>query len=323
MNARPFGRMGTPVSEITYGAMTLEQGEVHNGVSTPLLHALDCDVTCIDTARAYGKSEEIIGRTLQEWKGKRPFLASKIAPLSSDGWRHFVELEKTFTPESMRKSVEESLRALQVDCIDFIELHQWYYLWTHRREWLETFHSLKAEGKIRGFGISAQDHEHDAVLQVVDAGLIDGLQVIFNAFESRPLTSLLPLAGQRNIAVIARGVLDHGGLSGQMTLEQMESHKHLKKGPPSKYAARIAGLQRIARDTGQSLLELAIRFALTPAPVTTLTMSLHTRSYIDEAVRAAELGPLDEETFQAIVRNNAWTKNFWEKDEVDYVSTVG
>jgi len=312
MKQRVFGRLGTPVSEITFGGMHLDRETLRNGISPSLLHALERGITSVDTARGYGGSEAIIGRTLKEWRGPRPFVATKIRPMSDKSWRHFVPLEETFTPQSIRESVETSLRELQADRLDFVELHQWYYLWTHRPEWLETFRSLKAEGKIAAFGISAQDHEHDALLQVVDAGLIDGLQVVFNAFESRPLTSLLPLARMRNIGVIARNVLDQGGLTGTLTREQIESHGGLKKGPASKYLERAAALAKIAAASGQSLLELAIRFALTPAAVSTLTLSLDVPAYVDAALAAADRGPLDDETFSLIVQGHVWTKNFWE-----------
>ncbi len=52
------------------------------------------------------------------------------------------------------------------------------------------------KGKIRCIAISAQDHEHDALLEIVSAGLVDGVQVIFNIFESRPMSALLPLGAE-------------------------------------------------------------------------------------------------------------------------------
>lgn len=280
MNQRTFGRMGTLVSEITYGAMHLDKEELRNGVSASLLYALEQGITSIDTARGYGGSETIIGRTLKEWRGPRPFVATKIRPGSDKSWRQYVPIEETFTPASIRESVEMSLRELQVERLDFVELHQWYYLWTHRPEWLETFRALKAEGKIAGFGISTQDHEHDAVLQAVDAGWIDGVQVIFNLFESRPLTSLLPLARMRNVGVIARNVLDHGGLTRVMTPAEFAVNGMLSKPSASGYADRIAPLAKIAAESGQSLLQLAIRFALTPPAISTLTLAIGPREHI-------------------------------------------
>lgn len=312
MNQRPFGRLGVSVSEITYGGMHLDLEQLRGGVSPSLLHALECGVTSIDTARGYGGSEAIIGRTLKEWRGARPFVATKIRPLSDKSWREFVPMEETFTAQSIRESVETSLQELAVERLDFVELHQWYYLWTHQPGWLETFRDLKREGKIAGFGISTQDHEHDAVLQVVDAGLIDGLQLVFNVFESRPLTSLLPLARMRDVGVIARNVLDHGGLTRVLTPEEIAANGMLRKPAAAHYAERIAPLAKIAADTDQTLLQLAIRFALTHPAVSTLTLSIGTREYVDAAVEAAALGPLDSEIFNRIEKDHVWTKNLWE-----------
>lgn len=312
MKQRAFGRTGSTVSEITYGAMHLDKEELRQGVSPSLLHGLEKGITSIDTARGYGGSEAIIGRTLKEWRGPRPFIATKIRPMSDKSWRQFVPLEETFTPASIRESVETSLRELQAERLDFVELHQWYYLWTHQPEWLETFRDLQAQGKIAAFGISTQDHEHDAVLQVMDAGWIDGVQVVFNLFESRPLTSLLPLAQARNAGVIARNVLDHGGLTRVLTAEEIAANGMLSKPSAARYAERIAPLAKIASDSGQLLLDLAIRFALTHPAVSTLTLAIGSREYIDAAVQSAEKGPLDDATFALIAQKHVWTKNLWE-----------
>ena len=274
------------------------------------MNALEQGVNSIDTARAYGESEEIVGRTLKKFKGPRPFIATKVAPLPTGNWRYYIPLEQAFTPKSMRESVEQSLKDLQVDCLDLLYLHQWYYLWTHRPEWLETFGDLKQEGKIRCFGISAQDHEHDALLQVVDMGLIDVAQIVFNIFESRPLTSFLPLAQAKNVGVIARCVLDDGGLSGLMTEERIAASS-LRKGPTSAYIARIDKLTSELGNEADSLLELSLRFAITPAAVTSLTLSMQDNRFVESNLKALAKGPLSFETFEKLRLGHCWVKNFY------------
>jgi aryl-alcohol dehydrogenase-like predicted oxidoreductase len=294
--------------------MEISRGLGPDGTSPALLRALEAGVTVIDTARAYGGSEGVVGRTLRAFGGPAPFLATKVAPLPTGDWRHYIPLERAFTPQSIRESVETSLRELGVERIDLLQLHQWYYLWTHRPEWLETFRELRDEGKIRFFGISAQDHEHDAVLQVVDAWLIDTVQLVYNVFESRPLTSLFPLARERNVGVIARCVLDHGGLSGALTDEQVRAHRPLRRGPADEYLRRVARLKvDFGVGTGGygSLAELAIRFALTDPAVSTLTLSMPTPEIVAENVAAAGKGPLPAEEFDRIQRRYSWFKNFW------------
>ena len=314
---RPLGRGGPAVSVVTFGGMRFNETPLAGGVSRALLAALEGGVTCLDTARNYQDSEAVIGRTLREWSGPRPVLCTKVKPLDPTNFRFHVPIEQQFTPASIRASVEASLRDLGVDCIDLLQLHQWYALWTHRPEWLETFRALRTEGKIRRFGISAQDHEHDALLPVVDAGLVEVVQIIFNLFESRPLVALLPLCAEHGVGVIARCVLDHSGaLTGTHDAAWLLANDFkLKQASPAvaqEYVARIARLEaEVAHPAGMSLTELAIRFALSHPAVSTLTLSMQEPAHVGPNLAAAARGPLPAELVQRITREHVWVKNFY------------
>ncbi len=313
MQLRRFGSTGVNTTPIAFGAMRLTADA--GGVSPVLLHALERGINFIDTARNYGESEAIVGRTLREWRGPRPFIATKIKPRDITNWRFYVPIETQFTPESITASVEASLRSLGVDCLDFVQLHQWYYLWSHRPEWLETFHTLRAQGKIRYFGVSAQDHEHDGVLKLVEDQLVDGVQILLNAFESRPFVSVIPLAAQRGVGLVARCIFDHSGaLAGNATRELLARDVKLGNASPeivTEYLARIEQLRRAAADHGLSLVELAVRFALSHPGVSNLAVSLTSHEQVDAAVAAANKGALPGELFDRICREHVWVKNFY------------
>ena len=173
------------VTPIAFGAMRITADT--GGASSVLLHALEQGVTSstrrATTVRARRSSVERCG----EWRGPRPFLATKVKPRDVTNWRFYVPMPEQFTRASIVESVENSLRTLGVECIDLLQIHQWYYRWSHETEWLEALHALRAAGKIRFVGVSAQDHEHDGVLKLVDDRMVDAVQVVLNAFESRPL----------------------------------------------------------------------------------------------------------------------------------------
>ena len=114
-----------------------------------------------------------------------------MKPRDVTNWRFYVPMAEQFTRASIVDSVDTSLRTLGVECIDLLQIDQWYYRWSHETEWLEALHALRAAGKIRFIGVSAQDHEHDGVLKVVDDRMVDAVQVVLNAFES-------PAVGQRD-----------------------------------------------------------------------------------------------------------------------------
>lgn len=314
MQTRPFGTTAINTTPIAFGAMRAEANSA--GVSTILLEALEKGVNFIDTARNYGESEAIVGRTLKEWRGEKPTIATKVKPLDVTNWRFYVPLEEQFTPASIVESVETSLRTLGVECIDLIQLHQWYYLWTHRPEWLETLKGLQQQGKVRHIGVSAQDHEHDALLGIISSKMVDSVQIVLNAFESRPFVSVIPHCEQQGVAVIARCLFDHSGaLAGGVTEEAL-AKTDVKLSNSSleirtEYLNRIERLKTEAKEAGLSLAALGIRFALSRPGLSNVAISLANTDQLDEAISAASQGPLPEELFQRICREHVWVKNFY------------
>jgi aryl-alcohol dehydrogenase-like predicted oxidoreductase len=315
MPTRAYGDSGLHVGAVTYGAMTLAYDKgIQHGVAPSLLRALEGGVTMIDTARAYPGSEQIIATTLREWRGPAPSISTKLMPSSRETFRFHRPLAEAYTAQTIRTSVETSLRTLQVEQLDIVHLHQWHYLWTHEREWFDALSELRAEGKIRCIAISAQDHEHDALLEVVSRQLVDGVQIIFNLFESRPMSALLPLARQRGIGVIARCVYDSGGLSGVASAEDFASRPFLKHAPYSQYRERVDELQRrFIPHVAASIPELALRFALSVPGVSTATIGMPDTALVAATLAAAALGPLPSTVVESIRREHVWTRNFYER----------
>ncbi|MEM9418592.1 MAG: aldo/keto reductase [Planctomycetota bacterium] len=310
---RTFGSTGLTFNPVAFGAMRIQPND--QGVSEALLHALENGVDFIDTARNYGHSEEVVAKTLKEWKGERPFVATKVKPKDIANWRFYVPVEKQFTPESIRESVETSLNLLGVDCLDLVQLHQWYHPWSYRLEWLETLRDLRTEGKLRYIGVSAQDHEHDAVLKLVDEHLVDSVQIILNAFESRPFVSCVPLCEQKQVGIIARCVFDHSGsLATGGDRQVLANDVKLSNASPelvTEYLNRIARLRDDVCDENMDLNELSIRFALSRPGVSVLALSLSSAKRIDQAMQAAAKGPLPDDVFERVCREHVWVKNFY------------
>src|SRR3954449_44296 len=122
MRYRPLGRTGFKVSEISLGTVEIGMpyGIARDGVPPPpdeaeaskLLHrALDLGVNMIDTARAYGESEAIIGRTLRD-RRKEFVLVSKVSSYEE------LNLDSAAVRERITSSVHQSLSLLQTDVID-------------------------------------------------------------------------------------------------------------------------------------------------------------------------------------------------------------
>ncbi|MBV4357484.1 aldo/keto reductase [Pinibacter aurantiacus] len=86
-----------------------------------ILHALDSGCTAIDMAPAYADAEVIVGEALKLWKGKLPFISTKVGRLKSfasgDG-------SYDYSNEGMEQSVMNSLQTLGVPCVDLLLLHE-------------------------------------------------------------------------------------------------------------------------------------------------------------------------------------------------------
>jgi len=313
MRLRSFGQTNHETTPVAFGAMRIQANDA--GYSEALLYALEQGINFIDTARNYGESEAVVARTLQEWNGERPFIATKVKPKDVSNWRFYVPLEEQFTPESITESVETSLNILGIDCIDLIQLHQWYYLWSHRPEWIETLLQLQAAGKVRHIGVSAQDHEHDAVLRLIEDNTVDAVQILMNAFESRPFVNTIPLCELRQVGVIARCIYDHSGsLATGGTREVLADDVKLSNASPeivTEYLNRIQSLRDAHCHENLSLSELSIRFALSHLGVSNVAASMSSPQRVDEAIRAATKGPLPKDVFQSICRDHVWVKNFY------------
>ena len=120
-----------------------------------LLLAQDLGINLLDTAPAYGTSEERLGKLL---KGQRDqwILASKAGEEFVDGHSHY-----DFKPETLRRSVERSLKRLHTDYLDIVLVHSN----GEDKEIIETYDvfstlaDLKKSGMIRAFGMSTKTVE--------------------------------------------------------------------------------------------------------------------------------------------------------------------
>lgn len=153
--------------------------------------ASDCGWEWVDTAAAYGSSEEILGRLLPEaWSGPRPCIATKIV------------LNAESDP---RSQLAESLRKLRQPQVDALLLHNEADV-SHAR--LPEFLSLAASGLAKKAGVSC--YEPQFAIRGLDAGMTC-LQIPCNLFDTRFLEAgVLRLARERNALVFARSIFLQG-----------------------------------------------------------------------------------------------------------------
>jgi aryl-alcohol dehydrogenase-like predicted oxidoreductase len=211
MQYRTLGKTGYNISAISLGTWQVggKWGSAFNTENAEkiLQTAVENGVNFIDTADVYsdGESEKAVGRFLKSQQGKI-YVATKcgrqIQPHINEGYKTDV----------LRKYVEDSLRRLQLETIDLIQLHCPPTAVYYRPEIFELFDKLKQEGKIQNLGVSVEKVEE--ALKAIEFDNVTTVQIIFNLFRQRPAQLFFKEAKKKNIGIIVRVPLASGLFTG-------------------------------------------------------------------------------------------------------------
>jgi aryl-alcohol dehydrogenase-like predicted oxidoreductase len=284
MTYRTLGRTGLTVSALALG--TVELG-MDYGIAAPghfarpaeaaaidLVHAtLDAGVTFIDTARAYGESEAVLGKAL---RGKRDqiVLATKVGLHRPDGSLPAGSALR----EEMLASLETSLRLLQTDWVDLWQIHNVDAAVLARRDELAAiFAEVQASGKVRAVGGSF--YGADLPAQALGDDLFDVIQVTYSVFDQRLADQVLPLAQAKNIGVMVRSVL----LKGALTERSDYLPDHLET-----LRARSRAYRQLVAEAGQGLTpaQVAIAFALAHPQISSVLVGIRSLDELTENLPA-------------------------------------
>jgi aryl-alcohol dehydrogenase-like predicted oxidoreductase len=322
MKYRALGKTGFSISEIGYGAWGIGGSQWQGGTddeSIRALHrAIDLGVNFIDTALAYGDghSEKLVGRVVREAKS-RIYVATKVPP-KNEIWPAApgVGIEQVFPYEYILRCAETSLQHLKVETIDLLQLHVWNPEWFHKEDWRRAFEELKTAGKVRAVGVSINDHQPDSALELVQSGLIDSVQVIYNVFDQSPEKNLFPLTQKMNAGVLARVPLDEGSLTGAITEDTVFPPQDFRadyfNGDRKKQVMQhVAALTRDLGISKDSLAEIALRFTISHPAVSSTIPGMRTVRNVERNAAVSDKGPLDQATLD-ILRRHAWDRNFYD-----------
>jgi len=222
MNYRTLGKTGFYISEISLGTWQLggKWGtEFDETLAAKTLDkAIGGGVNFIDTADVYKgtESETAVGKAIKQ-TDKRIYVATKC------GRQIDPHTNENYTAEALRSYVEDSLRRLDVDTIDLIQLHcpptEVYY----RPEIFGEFEKLKDEGKILNLGVSIEKVEEG--IKALEYDNVTSIQVIYNMFRQRPHEKLFPMAKEKNVGIIVRVPLASGLLTGKFSKDSTFGEK--------------------------------------------------------------------------------------------------
>lgn len=319
---RRFGETDLQVSEIGFGCSSLGTVFGHDADQDGL-HALDYAVeqgiNFFDTADAYslGNSERLLGRAFRGRRDKA-IIATKGGSRFTPLWRsaaqstpllapfrralrpfkRFFNLlrhsqkQYDFSDRHLRQAAETSLTNLQTDYIDI------YQLYNPTREVLDagnfslTLDGLKAEGKIRYWGVSCRTAE-DALRCLRFPGL-SSIQIPISLIDQEAIDTVIPRVAERGVAVIAREPLGQGLLTGTRapTLAEQSSRSRAeidRRKRNSEVFHSLAGARTMA--------QTALQFVLQIPGISTVIPGVATREQLEENLGALSAPRLTREEF--------------------------
>lgn len=310
MKQRPFDQT-TAVSEIGLGTWQLggDWGTVDDQMALDIMAtAVAQGVTFFDTADVYGggRSEQRIAQFLHN-QPANIFVATKLGRSGDPGW------PQNFTYEAMRRHTEASLRRLQVEALDLTQLHCIPTAELQRGDVFDHLRRLKQEGKIKRFGVSVESME-EALICLEQEG-VASLQIIFNLFRQKPITTLFDKAQQKGIAIIVRLPLASGLLAGKFTQNSTfaaDDHRHYNRdggsfnvgetfaGLPFAVGVELADELKTLVPEGMTMAQFAQRWILDFPAVTTIITGATKVSQVESNTAVTHLPPLSPELHQKL-----------------------
>lgn len=311
MKYRTLGRTGWKVSEISFGAWAIggSWGEQRDDESMATLHrAIDLGINFIDTADVYGdgRSERLIAQLRRE-------RSEKIIVATKAGRRLSPHTADSYNEKNLTAFVERSLKNLETESLDLVQLHcpptEVYY----RPEVFEALDKLVKAGKIRYYGVSVSNVEEG--LKAIEYSGVQSVQIIFNMFRLRPSELFFSEAEKREVGILARVPLASGLLSGKLKRNtKFESDDHRKFNRMGEafdrgetfsgvdYETGLATVEEIRPlvPAGATLAQWALRWILMFDAVTCAIPGARRPQQVEENIHAVDLPTLTDAKMKAV-----------------------
>jgi aryl-alcohol dehydrogenase-like predicted oxidoreductase len=310
MEYRSLGRTGWTVSAISFGAWAIggSWGAVDDSDSLQALRrAVDDGVNFFDTADVYGdgRSETLLAQLYRNH--------DDIHVATKAGRRLDPHTAAGYTRENLTAFVDRSLKNLDREALDLVQLHcpptEVYY----QPGVFDILDDLKAEGKIRHYGVSVEKVEE--ALKAIEYPGVETVQIIFNMFRQRPAELFFEEAKKRDVGILARVPLASGLLTGKYTADATfpeDDHRNFNRdGEAFDQGETFAGvdlergvqavreLEALCPD-GMTMAQFALRWILMFDAVSCAIPGAKRPDQAAENAAAADLPPLSDNTMDAV-----------------------
>ncbi len=282
MERRVLGKTGMNVSVLGFGGAEIGfEGAEQATVEKLLTAAIDQGLNAIDTAECYVNSEEMIGHAVAKRRSDF-YLFTKCghgANYTEDAW----------SARDIEKSIDRSLKRLQTDYVDLLQLHSCSGEILKKGEVVEALQAAQKAGKVRFIGYSGDGE--DALL-AINMNVFDTLQTSVSIFDQQCIDMTLPLALEKNMGVIAKRPI--GNAVWRHSSKPANEYVH-------EYWDRLQKLKYdfINGDAGKTS-EIALRFTLSAPAVTTMIVGTTNPSRWRDNADLIAAGKLSESELTAI-----------------------
>jgi aryl-alcohol dehydrogenase-like predicted oxidoreductase len=312
MEYRALGRTGWNASEMGFGGWGIggdAWGPTDDKEAIAALHrAIELGVNFIDTADGYGNghSERLIAQ-VRKSHGERIFVATKA------GRRLNPHVAAGYNRENLTSFVERSLRNLEMEALDLLQLHGPPTEVYDNAEVFGILDELVRQGKIRNYGVSVEKVEE--AFKAIRYPNLQSVQIIFNMFRLKPADEFFAAARERQVGIIVRVPLASGMLTGKFKHDtQFASNDHRKynrhgeafdQGETFSGVDYETGLQAVEElralvPRGATMAQFALRWILMYPEVSTVIAGSKNPQQAEDNTGAAELPPFSEETMQRV-----------------------
>lgn len=321
MEYRTLGRTNWKISVISFGAWGIggdAWGTTDDTASIAALHrAIDLGVNFIDTADVYGDghSEQLIAQ-VRKSRSEELIVATKA------GRRLNPHVAQGYTRANLTSFVERSLRNLETEALDLLQLHCPPSEVYEMPEVFGVLDELVQQGKLRFYGVSVERVEE--AIKALSYPNVQSIQIIFNLFRPRPAETLFALAREHQVGILARVPLASGLLTGKLRLDSSfasTDHRSYNRHGEAfdqgetfsgvEYATGLRAVEEIRAivPEGASLAQFALRWIQMFPAVTAAIPGAKTPEQAEENVQAASLPPLDGKTMNRVQEiYNTWLR---------------
>ncbi|MDO9085048.1 MAG: aldo/keto reductase [Anaerolineaceae bacterium] len=311
MQYRELGRTGWQVSTVSFGAWAIggDWGSVNDQESLAALQqAIDSGVNFIDTADVYGdgRSERLVAKLLKERK-------EKIYVATKAGRRLNPHIAEGYNRENLTAYVERSLKNLDTEAIDLLQLHcpptEVFYM----PETFGVLDDLVKAGKLLHYGVSVEKVEE--ALKAIEYPNVKTVQIIFNIFRQRPADLFFKEALRKKIGIIVRVPLASGMLTGklnkQSTFEKDDHRAFNRHGESFDRGETFAGVDyetglqavnelRPLIPEGWSMPQFALRWILMHEAVSCTIPGAKNPKQAEDNASAADLPAISPEVMKQV-----------------------